>query len=329
MPLNETDTITINDRQLLSCRRALAYRHRRTLPDPEYRPPDTATRQAADRALSAVIADYLSGQKWQLEPPDDGAIPRLGNYPVTGQPDAVGRHAAITDGRPTPVIMRVATDSSVNRLIRMTLPLAQPAVAARAALHHRMLAEPGEPDAPPAVVATMNADSREIGVDYLFAETLANLYDNAIRWAAPLMNANGALPDPDYQPDSAACRNCPFLIRCHGPLADDTPEPDDSDQALADACQRYALAKPDADRWAEAEKERKAASDDIKRILTRRGLTQHRHDGDQPLTAKLSTATTYSYDRKAMTRLLTPDQLAEVISERHSPRISIILPKTD
>ena len=223
--------------------------------------------------------------------------------------------------------MRVATDSSVSRLLRMTLPLAQPAVAARAALHHRMIAEPGDPEAPPAVIATMNADSRQIGIDYLFAETLTNLYDHAVRWAKPLLVANGALPEPDYQPDSPVCRNCPFRIRCHGPVVDETPEPDDSDQALADACNNYAAAKQEADCYADAEKRRKAASDEIKRILTNRGLTQHRHTGDQSLVVKLSAATTYGYDRKAMTRYLTPDQLAEVVSERHSPRISITLPK--
>lgn len=325
--MNPSAPPTLNDRQLMTCRRALAYRRRRTMPDPEYRPADTGTRQAADRALQTVIADHLGGQNWQLEPPDTGMVPHLGDYPVTGQPDAVGRHPAITEGRPTPVIMRVATDSSVNRLIRMTLPLAQPGVAARAALHHRMMTQPDDPDAPPAVIATMNADSRQIGIDYLFAETLANLYDHALRWAEPLFSANGTLPEPDYQPDSQTCRNCPFRIRCHGPIAEAAPEPDDTDQALDEACQRYADAKQEADRYADAEKRRKAASDEIKRILDNRGLTEYRHHGDQPLTIRLSAATTYSYDRKAMTRMLTPDQLAEVISERRSQRISITLPK--
>lgn len=325
--MNPSDTTTLNDRQLMTCRWALAYRHRGTLPDPEYRPNENSTRQAADRALQTVIADHLGSQNWQLEPPDAGMVPHLGDYHVTGQPDAVGRHPTITEGRPTPVIMRVATAGSVNRLIRMTLPLAQPGVAARAALHHRMMTQPDDPDAPPAVIATMNADSRQIGIDYLFAETLSSLYDHALRWAEPLLTANGALPEPDYQPDSQTCRTCPFRIRCHGPVPDETPTPDDSDQALADACQRYAEAKQEADRYADAEKQRKAASDDIKRILDNLGLTEYRHHGDQPLTIRLSAATTYSYDRKAMTRMLTPDQLAEVISERRSQRISITLPK--
>ena len=49
--MNPSEIQTINDRQLMSCRRALAYRRRRTMPDPEYQSHDNSVRQASDRAL--------------------------------------------------------------------------------------------------------------------------------------------------------------------------------------------------------------------------------------------------------------------------------------
>ena len=224
--------------------------------------------------------------------------------------------------------MRVATDSSVSRLLRMTLPLAQPAVAARAALHHRMIAEPGNPDAPPAVIATMNADSRQIGIDYLFAETLANLYDHAIRWTKPLQSrqrrpAGTRLPAGQRRlPELPVPHTLPRPHRYrHSRTGRLRPGADRRLPALTRKPNRKPTATP------MPKKRRKAASDDIKRIPTNRGLTEYRHTGDQPLTAKLSVTNTYGYDRKVMTRLLTPDQLSEVISERPSHRISITLPK--
>ena len=62
--MNPSEIQTINDRQLMSCRRALAYRHRRTLPDAEYQSHDNGVRQAADRALQTVIAEHLTDLNW-------------------------------------------------------------------------------------------------------------------------------------------------------------------------------------------------------------------------------------------------------------------------
>ena len=105
-----------------------------------------------------------------------------------------------------------------------------------------------------------------------------------------------------------------------------TPAPQTATAAdLDEVCRRYAAAKAETDLYAEAEKRRKAAQDDIKRILTEQGLPEYRQECEQPLVAKITQTTTYTYNRKLMARYLNHEQLAEVIAENRSSRINIAM----
>ena len=73
-------SISLNDQQLLSCCRVLAYRSRNAEPDPERETTRDETRHAADRALRGVISDHMAQRNWILESPPAGYQARLNGH---------------------------------------------------------------------------------------------------------------------------------------------------------------------------------------------------------------------------------------------------------
>ena len=329
--------ITIRASAIRDCRRSLGYAALNVAPTNS--PEETQTlAMESGKALEPVVAGSLQRQGWGVSHfGDDNEAPVVvgkfhPNLVVVGHPDAHGSHPSVTDNHKTLVEIKTRSSAAVKRQIRLGLIMAQPGTAAQAAFYHRYVPEGTTDPDQPAVIATMNVDTREIGLDFLLPHQSDQINEESADWLTPLVSMldpetplQDRLPGRDFDPGSYQCSSCPWLTACQGEQTEaeeDGPELDD--EAMNSAFRRYASAIASLEGFAELEKERKAALAAIKRCMQQQEVKDVAwEDEGVHLSAAISHTPSYEVNIQKLEAILTPAQYREVILERATSKINI------
>ena len=319
-------TINIHASTLRDCRRASFYKVNN---EPRTNSQDHSFQQVSRRmagALNAVVLDTMAEAGWtishtNLSMSSDSFIP--GTH-VSDTVHAIGHHPDWTQDRDTVIRVQARTEASIQATQRHSIITAHQELEARLAFLHLQANTEGltDPEAP-AILATLNLDSRQVHIDMLFPHQSEAVNDETKTWLVD--NQSNVMPNPDYNPESYECRHCPWLDTCHGPQEDDEdPEvPEDIYESLEKACDDYAVAHNQTREHAKAEKQRSNARDAIKGYLVQQKLSIFTHQGEHTITAKLTPTSPVNVDVDELKRIVSPAQFRQIVTVGKSERINI------
>ena len=321
-----TTTIDIHASSLRDCRRASFYKANH---EPRTNSVDNnflrVSRRMAE-ALNGVILDAMVEAGWTLEYTNvtTSSNSFISGAKVTDTAHAIGQHPDWTQGRNTVIRVQARTAASIRAIQRHSIITARQETEARLAFLHQKADYQGltDPEAP-AILATLNLDTRQLHIDMLFPHQSESVNDETTMWISS--NKFNELPNQDYGPESYECRRCPWLDTCHGPQQEEAdPEiPEDVYESLELACDDYAVAHLEAREHATAEKRRSNARDAIKQYLTQQQLSTFTHQGEHTVTAKLTPTSPVNVDMDELARIVTPEQYRRIVTIGKSERINV------
>ena len=321
-----TTNINIHASTLRHCRRASFYRVNQ---EPRTNSEDRNFLQVSRRmanALSGVILDTMVEAGWTIAHTNLTMTTEsfIAGAHVSDTAHAIGQHPDWTQGRDTVIRVQARTAASIRATQRHSIITARQETEARLAFLHLQADSQGltDPEAP-AILATLNLDSRQLHIDMLFPHQSESVNDETTMWLSN--NKPDELPKQDYDAESYECRRCPWLDTCHGPQEpEDDPEiPDDVYESLELACDDYAVAHLETREHAKAEKRRSNARDSIKGYLTQQQLSAFTHQGEHTVTAKLTPTNPVNVDLDALRLIVTPQQFRSIVTVGKSDRINI------
>ena len=334
---NQPRVYQIPARQAGDCRKQLYLRLTDVQPSDHTENDQTRNRMAALLAMKPVVNRALRQEGWETRPvPPVPDIPVSDTLNISVFGDLVMRHPDITNGRWIAAVTASAKERTVRDWLTATSAYIRPWQLHRLALITEALRAAPEPPCEidpdqPQMIAMLDYDNGALEYEPNETDYLERIAASLKERLQPLDQAlqTGQMPEPDYTPDSAQCRRCPYLQLCHGVPA--TPATDDqsvSEEEFQQAVRTFAAAETRLLPLKDISKQRDDAKNIVKRYMTQNGYQWMTLDADDSRwDARIRTSQRTNLSVTQARKLLTAEQLAGIASV--SPQTALYITPAD